>query len=157
MGITDYIAPSTGGGGSGPSLNDPFITWTNALDLTNQKTIGSFLTSILQTSLPFARGGTILTPTTPVNIIVWQAPFACTVTNVKGYVSGATGTTINARKNGSLTLLPADLTLSSADTWTDGGAVQNTAFAASDKLEIMFTGIGGTPTEAAVQVNFSRP
>lgn len=143
--------------GGGPSTNDPFVTWTTAGDLTNQKVIGSFLTSVLQTSLPFARGGTVLKPSAPVNVIVWRAPFSCTVTAVKGYTSGATGSTVNARLNGTLNHLSSDLTLGSADTWLDGGAVQNTAYVTGDKLEIMLTGIGGTPSELAVQVDFTRP
>lgn len=105
----------------------------------------------------FAQGGAVLTPSNPINVIVWDAPFNCTATNVKGYVSGATGTTVNARRNGSLTLLVSDLTLGSADTWLDGGAVQNQAFTAGDKLEIMLTGIGGSPSQVAVQINFTRP
>jgi hypothetical protein len=155
--INPYVWVSIEGGGSGPSTNDPFVTWTSAGDLTNQKVIGSFLTSVLQIALPFARGGTILTPSAPNNVIVWRAPFACTVTAVKGYVSGATGSTVNARKNGTLTHLASDLTLSSADAWMDGGAVQNTAYAIGDKMEIMLTGVGGSPTEAAVQIELTRP
>ncbi len=143
--------------GGGASTGDQFVTWASAADLTNQKVIGSFLTSVLQTALSFSRGGTVLTPTAAVNVAVWRAPFACTVTNVKGLVSGATGTTVNARRNGTLTLLAADLTLNGLDTWLDGGAVQNTATAAGDRLEIMLTAIGGAPTEVAVQVDFTRP
>lgn len=143
--------------GGGPSLNDPFLTWTNAADLTNQKTVGSFLTSVLTTSMPISRGGTIPSPTAPVNYIVWQAPFACTVTNVRGYISGATGSTINARNNGANNHLATDLTLNSLDTWIDGGAVQNTAYAIGDKLEIMLTGVSGSPTQVGIQVWFTRP
>jgi hypothetical protein len=107
--------------------------------------------------LTFSRGGVLLTPSNPVNVIVWQAPFACTVTALRGYASGAIGTTINARKNGTLTHLASDLTLGSADTWLDGGSVQNTAYSTNDKMEIMLTGIGGAPTQVAVQVDFTRP
>lgn len=156
-GQAPYTWVSVEGSGSGASTADQFVTWQTAGDLTNQKVIGSFLTSVLQTSLPFARGGTILTPTGAVNVIVWRAPFACTVTAVKGYTSGATGSTVNARLNGTSTHLASDLTLSSLDTWMDGGAVQNTAYAIGDKLEIMLTGLGGSPTEIAVQVEYSRP
>jgi len=127
----------------------------NNLDVTIQNVNTG--AGILILALPFARGGTLLTPTAPVNVIVWRAPFNCTATAVKGYVSGSTGTTINARRNGSLLLLASDLTVSAADTWMDGGAVQNTAFSTGDKLEIMFTSIGGAPSEAAVQVEFTRP
>lgn len=107
--------------------------------------------------LTFSRGGTVKNPSSPDNSVVWQAPFACTVTNVRGFASGATGTTVNARKNGTLTHLASDLTLSSTGSFLDGGAVQNTAYAKDDYLEIMLTGIGGSPTQIVVQVDFTRP
>ena len=155
--INPYIWASIEGGGGGASVNDQFVTWASAGDLTNQKVIGTFLTSVLQTSLPFARGGTVLTPTAAINITVWRAPFACTVTAVKGYTLDATGTTVNARKNGSLTHLATDLTISASGSWLDGGAVQNTAYVVGDRLEIMLTGIVGNPTQIAVQVEYTRP
>jgi hypothetical protein len=108
-------------------------------------------------SLIFTRGGTILTPTGAVNVIVWYAPFAATVTNVLGYVSGATGSVINARRNGSLLLLDSNLTVGTADTWVDGGAVQNTAISVGDKLEIMVISVSGSPTEIAVEIQCTRP
>lgn len=114
-------------------------------------------TLTFSSTLAFGRGGTVLSPNAPINIIVWDAPFSCTVTAVKGYVVGATGSTVNARKNGTLNHLASDLTLGSADTWLDGGAVQNIAYSSGDKLEIMLTGISGTPTELAIQVNYTRP
>ena len=70
---------------------------------------------------------------------------------------GATGSVINAQKNGSLPLLVSDLTLGSAGTWTDGGAVQNTAVSVGDKLEIMVISVSGTPTELAVEIQLTRP
>jgi len=105
----------------------------------------------------FTRGGTILTPTGPVNAIVWYAPFSATVTHVLGYTDGSTGSVINARRNGTLPLLVSNLTLSAADTWTDGGAVQNTAIGVGDKLEIMVVSVSGAPTEIAVEVQCTRP
>ena len=107
--------------------------------------------------LIFTRGGTVLNPTGPLNVVVWQAPVACTVTSVRGLVSGATGSSINARKNGSLTHLASNLTLTALDTWQDGGAVQNVDYAAGDELEIMITGVSGIVTQIAIQVNYTRP
>ena len=104
-----------------------------------------------------SRGGTVLSPTGAINVIVWRAPYPCTVTNVRGYRVGGTGATINARRNGSSNHLSSDLSLSSADTWTDGGSVQNTAYAAGDKLEIMVASVTGSPTQVAIQVDFTRP
>lgn len=109
---------------------------------------------------PIARGGTIYKAdgiSTPINFIVWRAPFACTVTNVRGYRNGGTGATINAQKNGSLTHLASALSLTAANTWMDGGAVQNTPYAAGDKLEIMLASAAGLPDQIAIQVDFTRP
>jgi hypothetical protein len=100
-----------------------------------------------------SRGGTVLGPTAPVDIIVWRAPFPCTVTKVYGYVHGATGSTVNARKNGTLNHLASNLTLGTADTWIDGGTVQNASYATGDKLEIRITGVTGSPATVAVQVD----
>lgn len=106
---------------------------------------------------PFSKGGVVLSPGAAINIILWRAPFACTVTNVRGYRVGGTGATVNARLNGVSNHLASALSLTSADTWMDGGGVQNTAYAAGDKLEIMVVSIAGSPTQVAIQVDFTRP
>ena len=94
---------------------------------------------------------------TAINIIVWSARFPATVTNVRGYRVGGTGATINARRNGASNHLSSNLSLTSADTWQDGGAVQNTAYVANDKLEMMIVTVTGSPTQVAVQVDYTRP
>lgn len=152
-----YTWVSIEGAGGGASATDNFVTWSANGDLVNEKVIGTFLTSILQTALPFARGGSILSPSAPVNVMVWRAPFACTVTNVRGYVVGSTGSTVNARRNGTDNHLSSDLTLGSTDTWLDGGSVQNVAYVAGDKLEIMFVSLSGSPSQVDIQVDFTRP
>lgn len=103
------------------------------------------------------KGGTVLNPTAPINVIVWFAPYSFTITNVLGYTSGTTGSVINAQRNGSLPLLVSNLTLGSANTWTDGGAVQNTAVSIGDKLEIVIVSVSGTPTEIAIEIQGTRP
>jgi len=108
-------------------------------------------------TLVFNRGAAMLNPTVPINIIAWQAPVACTVTNVRGYQDIGTGSTFNARKNGSLTHLASDGTIGSAATWIDGGAVQNTAYSINDKLEVMITGVAGSPTQIAILVDYTQP
>ena len=108
-------------------------------------------------TLVFNRGAAMLNPTVPINIISWQAPVACTVTNVRGYQDIGTGSTFNARKNGSLTHLASDGTIGSAATWIDGGAVQNTAYSINDKLEVMITGVAGSPTQIAILVDYTQP
>jgi hypothetical protein len=108
-------------------------------------------------STTFTRGGTILNPTAAITVVVWYAPFAATVTHVLGYVSGATGSVINAQRNGSLPLLVSNLTLSSSGTWMDGGAVQNTAISAGDELQIVIVSVSGTPTQIAVEIQCTEP
>lgn len=103
----------------------------------------------------FVRGGTIENPAVG-NFHVWRAPFACTVTAVKAIREGGTGMTINARKNAASNHLASALSLTSGSTWMDGGSVQNTSYAAGDYLQIMVVSITGTPTEAAIQVEFVR-
>lgn len=128
-------------------------------------TAGRFMRETAATTFGFeaiaiSRGGTVIQSgglTAAINVIVWRAPFACTVTNVRGYRVGGTGATINARRNGTSNHLASALSLTSADTWMDGGAVQNTAYAAGDKLEIMVVTVAGSPTQVAIQVDFTRP
>lgn len=104
---------------------------------------------------PFSKGGTILSPTAG-NFIIWYATSACTVTNVRGYRVGGTGATVNARLNGTSNHLASAVSVASADTWTDGGAVQNTTYAAGDKLEIMVVTVTGNPTQVSIEVDFVR-
>jgi hypothetical protein len=101
-------------------------------------------------------GGVFISPTGALTVPVWLAPFACTVTAVKGFRIGGTGATVNAQKNGASNHLASDLSLTVVSTWTDGGAVQNTAYAVNDYLSVMLTGITGNPSQVNVQVNFSR-
>lgn len=112
-------------------------------------------------STVFTKGGTLVNiagiPNAALNVITWLAPYACTVTAVKGYRVGGTGATINARKNASLNHLASSLSLTSADTWMDGGSVQNTAYATNDKLEIMIVSTAGTVTQIGIQVNYTTP
>lgn len=109
--------------------------------------------------LTFIRGGTIVNTIDGVaamNVFVWVATMACTITAVKGWRVGGTGATINARRNGANNHLAAALSLTSASTVMDGGAVQNTAYVIGDTLEIMVVSAAGTPTQIAVQVSFTR-
>lgn len=108
-------------------------------------------------SLAFGRGGTITDPVAARDYMVWVAPFSCTVTNVRGHRKGGTGATVNARRNQASAHLASDLSLTTADVWTDGGAVQNTAYVAGDDLEIQLKSITGAVTEIAIQVDFTRP
>jgi hypothetical protein len=108
----------------------------------------------------FTQGVTLYNSTgianSALNIIAWRAPFNCTVTNVRGYRVGGTGATINARKNGTDNHLSSALSISSADTWIDGGAVQNTGYTTGDKLELMLVSTAGTVTQIGLLVDFTK-
>lgn len=110
-------------------------------------------------NMTFKRGGTLLNSIdglTAVNVFVGVLPFACTVTAVKGWRVGGTGATINARLNGASNHLASALSLTSASTVMDGGAVQNTAYVAGDYLEIMLVSVAGTVTQIGIEVTFER-
>lgn len=110
---------------------------------------------VLAGAVPFARGGTLINPVAG-NVYIWRAPFVCTVTAVKGIRNGGTGATVNARKNGASNHLSSALSLTSADTWMDGGSVQNTSYSVGDSLEIMFVSVTGSPAQVAIQVEFTK-
>ena len=107
-------------------------------------------------TLVFTKGAVMLNPTA-LNIITWQAPVACTVTNVRAYQDVGTGTTFNARKNGVSNHLASDGTITSAGAWIDGGAVQNIAYVIGDKLEVMITGVSGSPNQVAILIDYTQP
>lgn len=102
----------------------------------------------------FTKGGIMINPTAAINVIIWRAIVPCNVLNVRGYRVGGTDATVNARRNGADNHLASALSLTSTDTWITGGAVQNTAYAAGDKLEIMLVTLTGAPTQIAIQVDF---
>lgn len=101
-------------------------------------------------------GGALISPTGTVTPVIWRAPYACTVTNVRGFRDGGTGAVVNANRN-ALALLVANLSLTVADTWTDGGAVQNTAVVAGDLIQLNFVSFAGAPNYVAIQVDLTRP
>lgn len=108
-------------------------------------------------AIAFSAGATVLSPASSQTIMVWRAPFACTVTNVRSHFKGGTSIVVNARRNQSSNHLSSNHTNSTADAWGDGGSVQNTAYAAGDDLEIMIVTVNGAVTEASIQVDFTRP
>lgn len=101
-------------------------------------------------------GGTILAPSGPATPVVWRAPHACTVTNVRGFRDGGTGATVNALNQGAA-LLASNLSLTSNDLWMDGGAVQNTAVAAGNSLQLNFASFTGGPNYVSIQIDLTRP
>jgi len=102
------------------------------------------------------RAAAFIGPSGALAIVSWRVSFACRVMNVRGYRIGGTGAAVNARKNGSSTHLSSDLSLSSADTWLDGGAVQNADYAVGDSFEMLLQSVAGSPTQVVIQVDFRR-
>jgi hypothetical protein len=140
--ITSYTVTTIGGSGTKAA-------WTVSLSAPVSENV----------VFTFSRGGTLLNAVdgiTAVNVITWYATMACTVTAVKGYRVGGTGATINARRNGASNHLASAVSLVNADTWYDGGAVQNTAYIVGDKLEIMVVSVAGTVTQIGIQVDFLK-
>lgn len=113
--------------------------------------------TLLTEAVIISRGVCVQNPVTGTTLMIWRAPFACTVTNVRGHFKGGTSVIYNARKNQASNHLASNKTMSTADAWDDGGAVQNTAYAAGDDLEVMIVTVNGAVTEAAIQVDFTRP
>ncbi len=114
--------------------------------------------TIAWTSTVFSVGGVYVgAPPTAANRMVWRAPFACTVTNVRGHAKGGTSVVVNARINQTSNFLSSSLTVNTMDAWADGGTVQNTAIAAGDDIEVMLVTVTGAITEASIQVDLTRP
>jgi hypothetical protein len=105
----------------------------------------------------FSRGGTFLSPSAPVVVVVGRASFACRIVAVKGLREGgsATGTRVTARKNG-VSHLSAPLHLTSSGVWMDGGAVSDVDYIVGDLMEIQITALGGIPSQVAIQIDLER-
>lgn len=157
----DYVdwRTANGGGASGVSVSDHnSLSGLQGGGATERYHLTADEHGIV-TNPVIARGGVVVQDsgiTTGKNIIVWRAPYDCTVEAVKGYRVGGSGATVNARKNGASTHLASDLSLTSADTWLDGGAVQNVAYTVGDRMEIMVVTVTGSPTQVAIQVDLRR-
>ena len=107
---------------------------------------------------PFTKAAVILNPTTSQNIVIWEAPYEANLKNVRAFQNGGTtGSTFNTRKNGTLSHLGgADGTISSLDTWVDGGTVQNIEYAIGDSLEIQIMSVSGSPDYIVIQVEMEQ-
>lgn len=108
---------------------------------------------------PFTVGGVFKAPTGADDVLLWAATFACTVTAVQTWQDTGTGSVINAF-SGSLAapvlFMVSDYTILAADTIEVGGAVQNTAVAAGDKIYARLTSVAGSPNEVGIQISLTR-
>lgn len=112
------------------------------------------------TAFTFIIGITIKVPAGADDIFIWEAPFACTVTNIRGYQNLGTGSTFNAFR-GTLAaptlFLASNATVGTADSIQDGGSVQNTAVSSGDKLYARLAGVSGSPDKVAILLRLTRP
>jgi hypothetical protein len=83
---------------------------------------------------------------------VWQATSDCIVTSVRAVRVGGTSATVNAGVN-TLDLLPLDLSLTVAGTWSTGPNIQNTAVKAGDSLFVHIRSVAGAPSYINIQID----
>jgi hypothetical protein len=105
--------------------------------------------------LVFSKGGVVLSPVAQ-TLVVWRAPFSCTVTAVKGFQDVGAGSVITACDNGT-DLLSTDITISAAATWQDGGSLAHTAVSTGDSIAIKVVSVSGSPNYLVIQVEFTQP
>jgi hypothetical protein len=112
--------------------------------------LGSASSALIQ------RGAAFVSPSGALAVVSWRAPYSCVVTNVRGYRIGGSGATVNARRVGYPAHLSTDLSLTSADAWLDGGAVQSATYAVGDALQIDLVSVSGSPDQVVIQVDLRR-
>lgn len=102
--------------------------------------------------------GTVITDSDGIDLIdvvIWRAPYDCTVVATRGFRVGGDGCIIRARR-GDLPLNVSDLSLVNQEQWYVGQDVQNGTFAAGDALVLEVVSVQGTVTEVTIQVEFRR-
>lgn len=120
--------------------------------------IGSDGVNVVELPPPtFTKPGVMVGPTAPVDIVVWRAPWSCTLASFRAYQLAGGSVNVNARRNGTAEHLAADLNVPPA-AWTTAGAVQNTTYVAGDSLEFRLKApLVGLPIEVAFLLEFTRP
>jgi hypothetical protein len=160
VGTTDprgVYTPSAGETGYEAALANNFALFATLAE--QAAAIAAAVTAHAAATASFSKGAAFLDPAgvAVATVAAWRAPFACTVTNIRGYRVGGTGATINAYKNTTGSPLRSSaLSVSSTSTWVDGGAVQNTAFPVGTTLLVAVISVTGSPTQISVQVDFTR-
>ena len=132
----------------------------SAVHTISGKTVGQYLRADTATTFSFqARTFTISATIKVPDVgytIVWRAPFDCTCTKLEGRQKGGTSTVINARYNGTTDVATVDLILTAAETWYDTTGINQTAWSATDWLEIEVQTLGGA-TEITLVLTFTEP
>lgn len=104
----------------------------------------------------FTKAGIFMDPIFPTDAVIWRSDGSYTLTNVRGYLSGATpcSASINTRVN-SLSNLSSNLFITSSGNWWVGDAPINTAVAEGDSLEIRLLSLSGSVKYVNIQVDLS--
>ncbi len=149
-----------------PTYNQPFNFFTPGQGITITLDTGfeddgdnEITISANGSGTPVSMAGVFKAPTGADDVLVWLAPFACTLTAIKVWQDVGTGCHVNAFR-GSLAspvlFLASDHTIAAADTVEDCGAVQNTTVAIDTKVYIRLVSVSGSPNEVGVQLNFTK-
>jgi hypothetical protein len=106
----------------------------------------------------FSRGGTFWASgssigQTLVAVPVWQVPFTCTATKVRGYRISGSGGFVNARTGSGGSLFGSYVNLSITETWVSSSAYSH-ALGIGDTLFVISSG-SGTSEMISVQVDFT--
>lgn len=146
------------GSGYGPlyldSLVDTVIdNLTDGFVLTYEASSGKW--KVKPISRTFTISATIKVPDVGYTI-VWRAPFDCTCTKLEGRQKDGTSTVINARYNDTTDVATVDLTLTAAGQWYDTTGINQTAWSATDWMEIEVVTVGSA-TEITFVLTFTEP
>lgn len=117
-------------------------------------TVSSSLSA--QGSSTFSKGGVFLDPIFPTDTVIWRSDGSYTLTNVRGYLSGATpcSASINTRVNSSANL-SSNLFITTSGNWWVGDTPINTSVVAGDSLEIRLLSLSGSVKYVNIQVDLS--
>jgi len=107
-------------------------------------------------SSTFSKGGVFLDPIFPTDTVIWRSDGSYTLTNVRGYLSGATpcSASINTRVNSSANL-SSNLFITTSGNWWVGDTPINTSVVAGDSLEIRLLSLSGSVKYVNIQVDLS--
>lgn len=124
----------------------------------DDQVLRSTASTVAWESQEFTVGAVVKSPVDGDLVIVWRAPFACTVTAVRGYSDAGTTSVVNAFK-GTLAsptnFCSTNITIDPADAW-ENGTVTTSTVAAGDAVGVRVV-TAGTATELSIQIDFTRP
>lgn len=84
--------------------------------------------------------------------IVWRAPASAKIVALHACRQGGIGATVNARKMGGGAHLAHDLSLSTIDSWLDGGAINNAEYGRGDTLVAVIANVSGAVDAITIQI-----